>query len=160
MKILSNKTKLKVIDIFVLFKICFEKKLIILIQHKRLYITRIQPGVNQTWLIHIGHQNSGVFPKKKRQSIPSKTRNKIYFTRYPLTTPVLHPSYHMTPKGKKLKTNANRDFKNDNNQVPGRKQRTNQQKSTTLDLMLGQIAKCYPVTSRIVKNPTSLEQIW
>lgn len=77
MKILSNKTNLKVKDIFVLFKICFEKNLIILIQHKRLYITRIQPGVNQTWLIHIGHQNSGVFPKKKDNQFLRKQETKF-----------------------------------------------------------------------------------
>lgn len=68
----------------------------------------------------------------------------------------------MTPKGKKSAkpTQIEIYFKNDNDQVPGRKQRRNQQKSTTLDLMLGQIANYYPVISRIVKNPTSLEQIW
>lgn len=122
MKILSNKTNLKLIDIFVLFKICFEKNLIILIQHKRLYITRIQPGVNQTWLIHIGHQNSGVFPKKKKtiNSFENKKQNLLYSLS--LDNPSFAPFLSHDTKSKEIENQRKSRFQE--RQQPGPRKET------------------------------------
>lgn len=57
---------------------------------------------------------------------------------------------------KKSKTNPYRDFKDDDDQVTKNKRRTAQQKSTTLDLMLGQIANDCPVIYRNVIAKKSL----
>ena len=61
---------------------------------------------------------------------------------------------------KKTKAAPNRDFTDDDDQVANA--RTKEQKSAALDLMLGQIANFCPVIARntIVRNSTSLEQIW
>ncbi|KAK3105126.1 hypothetical protein FSP39_017698 [Pinctada imbricata] len=61
---------------------------------------------------------------------------------------------------KKTKAAPNRDFTDDDDQIANA--RTKEQKSAALDLMLGQIANFCPVIARntIVRNSTSLEQIW
>ena len=63
---------------------------------------------------------------------------------------------------KKSKTNPLRGFVDDSSSVPEARRRTAQQKSTMLELMLGQIANYCPIISRntIVKSSTSIEFIW
>lgn len=62
--------------------------------------------------------------------------------------------------GKKTSTSPNRGFRDDAQDAPNRK--TAQQKSATLDMMLGMIANFCPVIARssIVKSSTSLASIW
>ena len=66
---------------------------------------------------------------------------------------------HDATWAKKTKTNPNRDFTVDHGPIPENQRHTAQQKSATLNLMLGQIANYCPAISRnaIVKNSTSLE---
>jgi hypothetical protein len=63
---------------------------------------------------------------------------------------------------KLTKTNPNRSFTDDGQDVPEAQRRTKAQKNNMLNLMLGQIANFCPIISRntIVKNSTSIEQIW
>ena len=63
---------------------------------------------------------------------------------------------------KKSKGAPSRDFVDDPNTVDEAVRKTKEQKSAALDLMLGQIAKFCPIISRntIIKNSTSLDQIW
>ena len=63
---------------------------------------------------------------------------------------------------KKTASNPHRGLTNDGTSVPEASRLTATQKSTHLDLLLGQIANVCPVTSRnsIVKNSTSLNDIW
>ena len=63
---------------------------------------------------------------------------------------------------KRTRDNPHRGFVNDPQTVPEESRRTREQKVTILELLLGQIANFCPVVSRntIVKNPTSLDNIW
>ena len=63
---------------------------------------------------------------------------------------------------KKSKGAPSRDFVDDPNTVDEAVRKTKEQKSAALDLMLGQIANFCPIISRntIIKNSTSLDQIW
>ena len=63
---------------------------------------------------------------------------------------------------KKTKTQPLRGFTNDGGTVPEAKRRTAEQKTSMLELMLGQIANFCPIISRntIVKSSTSVEFIW
>ncbi|MCG7876681.1 MAG: RNase H-like domain-containing protein [Candidatus Thiodiazotropha endolucinida] len=63
---------------------------------------------------------------------------------------------------KKSSTTPLRGFADDGETIPEASRRTAAQKSTHLDLMLGQIANYCPIISRntIVKNSTSVNQIW
>lgn len=63
---------------------------------------------------------------------------------------------------KKTAAAPNRGLQNDNVDVPEATRRTAVQKVASLDLMLGQIANFCPIISRnrIVKNSTSLKDIW
>ena len=63
---------------------------------------------------------------------------------------------------KLTKTNPHRNFTDDGQNVPEAQRRTKAQKNNMLNLMLGQIANFCPIISRntIVKNSTSIEQIW
>jgi len=63
---------------------------------------------------------------------------------------------------KKTNASPNRGFQADAAPIPEAKRRTAVQKSTSLDLMLGQIANFCPIISRnsIVKSSTSLGGIW
>ena len=63
---------------------------------------------------------------------------------------------------KKTSANPTRGFTDDGATVAADQRKTAVQKSTMLDLMLGQIANFCPVISRssIVKQSTSLESIW
>ena len=63
---------------------------------------------------------------------------------------------------KKTNASPNRGFTADAAPIPEAKRRTAVQKSTSLDLMLGQIANFCPIISRnsIVKSSTSLGGIW
>ncbi|KAK3741257.1 hypothetical protein QZH41_019954, partial [Actinostola sp. cb2023] len=64
--------------------------------------------------------------------------------------------------GKKSKADPLRGFVNDGEEVPTARRRTAQQKSTMLELMLGQIANYCQIISRstLVKGSTSLDSIW
>ena len=66
---------------------------------------------------------------------------------------------HDATWAKKTKTNC--DFTDDDDPIPENQRRTVQQKSVTLDLMLGQIANYCSVISLdvIVKNSTSLTDL-
>ena len=103
-----------------------------------------------------------VFPKQKTDnSFENWKQNLIYSLS-------LDPNFaafltHDATWAKKTKTNRpNRDFTDDDDPIPENQRRTVQQKSVTLDLMLGQIANYCSVISRdvIVKNLTSLKQFW
>ena len=74
-------------------------------------------------------------------------------------SPFLEDGFQWT---KKSKTSPYRNFVDDNVDVPEANRLTKVQKSNMLDLMLGQIANYCPIISRntIVKNSTSLQQIW
>lgn len=63
---------------------------------------------------------------------------------------------------KQCKANQLRGFTDDGEGVPANDRKTAAQKCSSLNLMLGQIANYAPVISRntIVKNSTSLEDIW
>ena len=63
---------------------------------------------------------------------------------------------------KKTKSAPLRGFADDADSVPAARRRTAQQKTTMLELMLGQVANYCPIISRntIVKNSTSIESIW
>ena len=63
---------------------------------------------------------------------------------------------------KKSSTTPLRGFADDGDNIPEVSRRTAAQKSTHLELMLGQIAKYCPIFSRntIVKNSTPVNQIW
>ena len=63
---------------------------------------------------------------------------------------------------KKSKASPSRDFTNDGENIPERIRKTKEQKSSLLDLLLGQIANYSPLISRntIVRNSTSIEQVW
>ena len=63
---------------------------------------------------------------------------------------------------KKSSTTPLRGFADDGDNIPEASRRTAAQKSTHLELMLGQIANYCPIISRntIVKNSTSVNQIW
>ncbi len=64
--------------------------------------------------------------------------------------------------GKKTRASPFRGFTDDDDEVPAARRRTRQQKVSTLELMLGQIANYCPVISRntIVKNSTCIDHIW
>lgn len=62
------------------------------------------------------------FQKKTINSFENKKQNLLYSLS--LDHPVLHPSYHMTPKGKKSKTNANRDLFQERQRPGPRKETT------------------------------------
>ena len=73
--------------------------------------------------------------------------------------PFLDPSVTWT---KKSRTNTNRGFTDDDEQIPSTVRRTAIQKVTHLEMMLGQIANYCPVISRntIIKNSISITSIW
>ena len=64
--------------------------------------------------------------------------------------------------GKKTRTAPHRGFLDDGDDVPAATRRTRDQKVSMLELMLGQVANFCPVIARsaIVKNSTSIEQVW
>ena len=67
-----------------------------------------------------------------------------------------------TQWGKKTRATPNRGFEDDDQNVPEAQRRTAAQKVTMLEVLLGQIANYCPIISRstIVKNSTSMENIW
>ena len=63
---------------------------------------------------------------------------------------------------KKSKASPSRDFTNDGEDIPERIRKTKEQKSSLLDLLLGQIANYSPLISRntVIRYSTSIEQVW